>query len=106
MKPNSKAGKFDARAYFLATARWFNAWPDRAIEQFEDAGFTRIRLEQIEPHPVWQLWMKCSDNDLTSTQAGRVVRKVVERAGRIPRGGFSCSVDRRGVIQAGFVLEF
>jgi len=36
---------------------------------------------------------------------GFCVRRVVEQAGRIPRGGFSCSVDRRGVVQAGFVLE-
>ena len=49
--------------------------------------------------------MKCSDNNLTSNQAGWMVRTVVEQAGRIPRGGFSCSVDRRGIIKAGFVLE-
>ena len=105
MKPNAKAETFDAREYFLATARWFNTWPNCAIEQLEEAGFTRIRLERIVPHPVWELWMKYSGNILTSAQAGRVVRTVVEQAGRIPRGGFSCSVDRRGVIKAGFVLE-
>jgi hypothetical protein len=105
VKPNAKAEKFDARAYFFATARWFNAWPNRAIAHFAEAGFIRVRLGQIKPHPVWELWMKCPDNNLTSTQAGRVVRTVVEQAGRIPRGGFSCSVDRRGIIKAGFVLE-
>ena len=101
----SKAEKFDARAYFFDTVRWFAAWPNCAIEQFEEAGFTRIRLERIVPHPAWELWMKCSGNIPTSTQAGRLVRTVVEQAGRIPRGGFFCSVDRRGIIKAGFVLE-
>ena len=101
----SRTSKFDARAYFLETIRWLNQWPIRAIEQFEDAGFIGVRLTQIEPQPAWELWMKCPGNNLTSTQAGRVVRTVVERAGRIPRGGFFCSVDRRGIIKAGFVVE-
>jgi hypothetical protein len=101
----SRAEQFDARAYFFDTVRWFSAWPNCAIEQLEEAGFKAIRLERVEPHPVWELWMKYSGNILTSAQAGRVVRTVVERAGRIPRGGFSCSVDRRGIVKAGFVLE-
>lgn len=101
----SSVDGFDARTYFLETVHWFNAWPNRAIEQFEEAGFIRVRLQQVKPHPVWELWMKYSGNILTSAQAGRVVRTVVEQAGRIPRGGFSCSVDRRGIIKAGFVLE-
>jgi len=101
----SKVEEFDARQYFLSTIRWCNQWPNRAIRQFENAGFIRVRLERVKPHPVWELWMKCSGDILTSTQAGRLVRTVVEQAGRIPRGGFSCSVDRRGIIKAGFVLE-
>jgi hypothetical protein len=96
---------FYARAYFLDTCRWFNGRSNRIVERLEEAGFTRIRLERIEPHPVWELWMKCPDKNLTSTEAGRVVRTAVEQAGRILRGGFSCSVDPRGVVQAGFVLE-
>ena len=96
--------EFDAREYFFATVRWFNAWPTGIVEQFEEAGFMQIHLERVKPHQVWELWMKCPGNDLTSTEAGRIVRTIVERAGRIPRGGFSCSVDRRGVIKAGFVL--
>lgn len=96
---------FDAREYFLALAPSHTDWPNGAVREFEEEGFIRVRLEQIVPHPVWELWMKCPDNNLTSTQAGRVVRTVVEQAGRIPRGGFSCSVDRRGIIKAGFVLE-
>ena len=96
---------FDAREYFLALAHSCTDWPNGAVRAFEVEGFIRVRLEQVKPHPVWELWMKCSGNILTSTQAGRVVRTVVERAGRIPRGGFSCSVDRRGIIKAGFVLE-
>jgi hypothetical protein len=101
----SKAEYFDAREYFFATVRWFDQWPICAIEQFEQAGFKNIRLEHVEPHPVWQLRMKCPRNNLSSTQAGRVVRTVVERRGKIPRDGFFCSVDRRGIVQAGFVLE-
>ena len=31
---------------------------------------------------------------------------LVERAGTIPRGGFFCSADRRGVIESAFVLGF
>jgi hypothetical protein len=105
LSAKSVRDNFDARAYFLSTARWFDAWPNRAIEQFEAEGFTRIRLEQIEPHPVYHLHMREPAKNLSSRQAGRIVRRVVEQAGRIPRGGFSCSVDRRGIIKAGFVLE-
>jgi hypothetical protein len=101
----SKAEDLDAREYFFATIRWFDQWPICAIEQFEQAGFKNIRLEHVEPHPVWQLRMKCPGNNLSSTQAGRVVRTVVERRGKILRDGFYCSIDRRGIVQAGFVLE-
>ena len=101
----SGADRFNARAYFLATARWFNAWPDRAIEQFEDAGFTSIRLEQIEPHPVWHLRMRPPAENLTSRQAGRMIRKIVEREGSVPRDAFFCFSPRRGVVEATFVLD-
>lgn len=101
----SRAEKFDARAYFLSTARWFNDWPSRAIEQFEAEGFKRIRLERIEPHPVWHLRMRAPPVNLTSRQVGKMIRKVVEQAGTIPRGGFFCSADRWGVIESAFVLE-
>lgn len=100
----SRVTKFDARQYFFATARWFDAWPNRAIEQFKAEGFTRIRLEQIEPHPVRHLRMRALSTILTGKQAGRIIRKVVEQAGTIPRGGFFCSADHRGRIEAGFVL--
>ena len=96
---------FDAREYFLALAPSYTDWPHGAVREFEEEGFIGVRLEQVKPHPVWELWMKCPDNNLTSNHAGWIVRRVVEQAGRIPRGGFSCSVDRRGIIKAGFVLE-
>jgi hypothetical protein len=96
---------FDAREYFLAMVPSYTDWPNGAVREFEEEGFIRVRLEQVKPHPVWELWMKCPDNNLTSNHAGWIVRRVVEQAGRIPRGGFSCSVDRRGIIKAGFVLE-
>jgi hypothetical protein len=96
---------FDARAYFLALAPSYTDWPKGAVRKFEEEGFLSVRLQQIKPHAVWELWMKCPDNNLTSNHAGWIVRRVVEQAGRIPRGGFSCSVDRRGIIKAGFVLD-
>lgn len=101
----SRTEKFDARAYFLSTVSWFSAWPNRAIEQFEVEGFKLIRLEQIEPHPVWHLRMRAPSTTVTGKQAGRMIRKVVEQAGTIPRGGFFCSADRRGRIEAAFVLD-
>ena len=102
----SKAEHFDARKYFLATARWFGAWPDRAIRQFEAEGFTRIRLERVDPHPVYHLHMRAPAASLTSRQARRLIRKVVEQVGTIPRDAFFCSADRQGRIEASFILEF
>ncbi|MHC1767361.1 MAG: hypothetical protein AB9869_24300 [Verrucomicrobiia bacterium] len=99
-----RAEKFNARAYFLSTARWFNNWPSRAIAQFEAEGFTRIRLEQIEPHPVWHLVMRAPSVNLTSRQAGQVVRRIVQKEGTIPTGGFFCSIPRLGAVEAAFVL--
>lgn len=101
----SRAEKFDARAYFLSTVCWFDAWPNRAIEQFEEAGFTRIRLEKIAFHPVWHLRMQAPSPTVSSRKAARRVRKVVEQAGTIPRGGFFCSVNRQGRVEAAFVLD-
>jgi hypothetical protein len=97
--------EFDARAYFFATVRWFNRWPQRAIEQFEEAGFTCIRLEHIEPHPVWRLRMRAPAESLIIGQAGRMIRNVVEQAGHVPRDAFFCHSPRRGVVEATFVLE-
>ena len=42
--------------------------------------------------------------NLTGRQAGRMIRNVVEQAGEISRGGFICLADRRGRIEAAFVL--
>ena len=105
MKPNAKAETFDARAYFFDTVRWFSAWPNCAIEKFEEAGFTRIRLERVEPHPVYHLHMKAPAENLTIKEAGRMIRKVIEQAGTVPRDAFSCFSPRRGVVEAAFVLE-
>ena len=81
MKLNAKAEKFDARAYFLDTVRWFSQWPNCAIEQLEEAGFTRIRLERVEPHPVYHLRMKAPAENLPIKETGRLIRKVIEQAG-------------------------
>jgi len=105
MKPNAKTEKFDARAYFFDTVRWFSAWPHCAIEQFEKAGFTRIRLEHIEPHPVYHLHMKAPAENLPIKEAGQLIRKIVEQAGTVPRDGYFCFSPRRGVVEATFVLE-
>ena len=101
----SKAEKFDARIYFFDTVRWFNAWPNYAIERFEEAGFTRIRLEHIEPHPVYHLHMKAPTENLPIKETGRMIRKVIEQAGTVPRDGYFCFSPRKGAIEATFVLE-
>ena len=105
MKPNAKAEKFDARAYFFDTVRWFSVWPNCAIEQLEEAGFTRIRLERIVPHPVYHIHMRTPAENLTSKQAGPFIRKVIERVGTVPRDGYFCFSPRKGAIEATFVLE-
>jgi hypothetical protein len=35
-----------------------------------------------------------------------MIRQLVRQTGRIPRGGFICSTDRRDVVDAGFVLDY
>ena len=99
------AEPFDPRAYFLSTPHWFEDWPNRIIRQFEGAGFTHVRLEQVAPHSVWHLWMRAPDRNMTSEQAGRTVRQVVAKAGTIPRGGLFCGIKRRGTVEAGFILD-
>jgi len=105
VKPIAKAEKFDARAYFFDTVRWFSQWPNCAIEQLEEAGFTAIRLERIRPHPVYRLHMRAPAENLTIKEAGRLIRKVVEQAGTVPRDGYFCFSPRKGVVEANFVLE-
>lgn len=97
--------EFNARAYFLDTTRWFNAWPNRAVEQFEAEGFSRIRLENVETHPVWHLRMRAHAGNLTSRKVGRIVRRVVEQAGSIPHNAFFCFSPRRGLVEVTFVLD-
>jgi hypothetical protein len=103
--PEPGVEEFDPREYLLDTGRWAAQWPTRAVIEFEDQGFKRVRLEQIEPHPCWTLQMRCEGKILTAKEASSAVLKVVLIECRIPRGGFMCSVDRRGVIRAGFVLN-
>jgi hypothetical protein len=105
VKPNAKAEKFNAREYFFDTARWFSQWPNCAIEQLEEAGFTRIRIERVEPHPVYHLRMRAPAENMPIKEAGRLIRKVVEQAGTVPRDGYFCFSPRRGVVEATFVLE-
>ena len=105
MKPNIKAEKFDAREYFFDTVRWFSQWPHCAIEQLEEAGFSHIWLERIVPHPVYHLRMRAPAENLPIKEAGRMIRKVIEQAGTVPRDGYSCFSPRKGVVEANFVLE-
>jgi hypothetical protein len=35
-----------------------------------------------------------------------MIRRLVRQTGKIPRGGFICSTDRRDVVEAGFILDF
>lgn len=102
----SRAKKFNARAYLLATNRWFKRWPRRAVAQLEAEGFANVRMERIVTHPVWVLRMRAPGENLTSKEAGNMIRRIVEQAGKIPRGGFCCSADRRGRIEASFVLNY
>lgn len=96
---------FDARAYFLETVAWFTRWPARLVEELEQRGFRRISLEQVAPHPVWHLRLRCPAQTLNGKDVNRTIRKVVEQAGCIPRGGFICLTDRRGRVEAAFVLD-
>lgn len=92
------------RAWFLDAARWYDDWPRRAVSELEARGFVRVRLEQIEPHPVWHVRARLPDGNLTLQKAGRVMRRIIEREGTIPHGGFFSFSPRKGVIEAAFVL--
>lgn len=101
----SDVDNFDARAWFLATAQWAIDWPDRLVRELEDEGFSRVKLEQIVPHPVWHLRFRCPGRTLSSRQAGRIVRRIIRQEGTIPTGGFFCFIPRQGAIEAAFVME-
>ncbi len=77
-KPPEPLDDFDPLDYACPTPNWPHDWPAHIIPQFEAQGFTRIRLEQIVPHPAWTLRMKSTGRILTDIEASRVVRAVIE----------------------------
>jgi hypothetical protein len=105
-KPPETVDDFDPLDYACPTPNWPHDWPAHIIPQFEAQGFTRIRLEQVVTHPVWELYMKNPAGILTVAEASRVVRDVIEPYGRIPRNGFICTSNKYGIIKATFILEY
>jgi hypothetical protein len=82
--------------------------PDRIRRIRTAVGLTTRRIERMESHPVWLLWLTCTTFNLdTDTKtATKQLRKVLIKGGiKIERDAFYI-IDRRGdKFRCVFVLE-
>jgi hypothetical protein len=83
-------------------------WHEAIRRLLASAGFITRRIERMESHPVWPLWLTRTSFDLAADNptAAKQIRKMLVKGGiKIVRNRFDI-IDRRGdKLRCVFVLD-
>jgi hypothetical protein len=82
-------------------------WEGRVRNAFATAGLVVDCLEQVEPHPVWAVWLNVRPGELPAERklASKQLRKALAKAGlQIRAGELDVVEQRRGRVKVAFMF--
>ncbi|HEY3855670.1 MAG TPA: hypothetical protein VGO67_14875 [Verrucomicrobiae bacterium] len=73
-------------------------WHEAIRDILATAGFVTRRIERMETHPIWRLWLTRTSFDLASDQrtAAKQIRRILVKGGIKVVGDQFDIIDRRG----------
>lgn len=72
----------------------------------QQQGLQLLRLQQVEPHPVYELWLRLDGNmAATKPEIERAVRRAFAAAGRLVKPNFARAVLRKDRARVAVYVE-